>query len=138
MSEKIPKKWIKTKVGSVLGIRNGYAFKSKDFRSTGIPLIKQTNLVENSVSLKNCQYLDSSFLLKKSNFTLEKGDILIAMSGSLGKVSVYNYDFPALQNQRTGKLNFYSKYLLRNLFFYYFTYIAYIIEKSGKGCGIQN
>jgi len=139
MSEGLPKGWIDIRIGDVVGIHNGYAFKTLDFKKSGIPLIKQTNLVGDTVILEDCQYLDAKFLKEKENFILKKGDILIAMSGSLGKVSVYRNEFPALQNQRTGKLKFYSSMnLSRNLFLYCFTNIAYILEKSGKGCGVQN
>ena len=139
MREGLPKGWYGISIGDVVGIHNGFAFKTKDFRKSGIPLVKQTNLVGDTVSLDDCQYLDANFLQEKENFILNQGDILIGMSGSLGKVSVYRHDFPALQNQRTGKLKFYSlKNLSKNLFLYYFTNIAYILEKSGKGCGVQN
>ena len=115
-SGKLPEGWINCCIRDILSIQNGYAFKTKDFKTQGVPLVKQTNLIKNSINLEKCQYLDKSFLLEKCNFILENGDILIGMSGSLGKVSVYKNEFPALQNHRTGKLvfhtnNFFSKSL---------------------------
>ncbi len=135
----LPKGWVQCSIGDVVGIQNGYAFKSKDFTTEGVPLVKQTNLIGDTVNLSKCQYLDKRFLKDKSNFIINKDEILIGMSGSLGKVAIYKYKSPALQNQRTGKLVFYSDSLLsQSLFLHYFTNISYILEKSGKGCGVQN
>jgi len=139
MSETLSKGWVQCSIGDVVGIQNGYAFKSKDFTTEGVPLVKQTNLIGDTVNLSKCQYLDKRFLKDKSNFIINKDEILIGMSGSLGKVAIYKYESPALQNQRTGKLVFYSDSLLsQSLFLHYFTNISYILEKSGKGCGVQN
>jgi len=139
MRETLPKGWVQCNIGDVVGIQNGYAFKSTDFTTKGIPLVKQTNLIGDTVNLSKCQYLDKRFLKDKSNFIINKDEILIGTSGSLGKAAIYKYERPALQNQRTGKLVFYSDSLLsQSLFLHYFTNISYILEKSGKGCGVQN
>ena len=105
MVNSIPKTWITCTFGDVAKIQNGYAFPSKDFKKQGdVPLIKQSQLDGDKVTLHNCVYLDKKYLETKKDFILNKGDVLIGMSGSIGKLCIYDLSIPALQNQRTGKL----------------------------------
>ncbi|MDP9098681.1 MAG: restriction endonuclease subunit S [Verrucomicrobiota bacterium] len=85
-------------------MRNGYAFKSSDYRTEGVPLIRQTDLREDLVDVSSAKRVDPRFLEELPGFIIRDGDLLIGMSGSLGKISRYQHDEPALQNQRTGLL----------------------------------
>lgn len=96
--------WIKCLLGDVVKVQNGYAFPRKDFQKIGIPLIRQSNLAGDRVSLKNCVYLDPKWIETKPDFILHKNDVLIGMSGTVGKLCIYDLDQPALQNQRTGRI----------------------------------
>ena len=119
----IPKSWQPLKLGEVCKVRNGYAFKSADFRDNGVLLFRQTNLDGENVKLKNAVYLPEEYLEMFKDYVIVKGDVLVGMSGSIGKMCVYNLDKPALQNQRTGLLRFAS--VVENKFIRY--YIQYII-----------
>jgi type I restriction enzyme S subunit len=104
-----------------------------------VPLIKQSQLNGDKVDLTKCVYLDESFLESKKDFVLKKGDVLIGMSGSVGKMCLYDLDFPALQNQRTGKAVPYSETLLnKKLFWYFLSTIERILLEKGKGLGVAN
>lgn len=61
------------------------------------------------------------------------------MSGSLGKLCVYDLDRPALQNQRTGKIVPYSESALYRRYLYQFlkTVESQLLAK-GKGLGVSN
>jgi type I restriction enzyme S subunit len=132
--------WVECKLGDVIRIKNGYAFKTKDFKKTGdIPVIKQTQLAGEKVDLSNCVYVDKSFLKTQSDFVLVKGDVLMGMSGSLGKFSIYDLDKPALQNQRTGKLVPISlKHLNNKYYWYYLNTTERLLKEKGKGLGVNN
>jgi len=140
MENKIPDNWVECKFGDVAKIHNGYAFETRDFRrDKGVPLIKQSQLNGDKVDLTKCVYLDESFLVAKKDFVLKKGDVLIGMSGSVGKMCLYDLDFPALQNQRTGKAVPYSEKLLnKKLFWYFLSTIESILLEKGKGLGVSN
>ena len=135
----LPENWVKCKVGDVLSIRNGYAFPSKDYKKDGIPLIRQSNLNGDSVSLQKCVYLGHDYLKNKSDYTVKKGDILIGMSGSIGKLCQYNLDEPALQNQRTGRVVLYDEsYLKKQFVWYYLMTMTTQLNEKGHGLGISN
>ena len=132
--------WVECRFGDVINIRNGYAFKSKDFKKKGdVPIIKQTQLDGEKVNLDNCVFVDKRFLKEKSDFLLKKGDVLLGMSGSLGKFCVYDLDEPALQNQRTGKIEPISVGHLENRFYWhYLQTIEVQLKEKGKGLGVSN
>ncbi|MFU2075379.1 restriction endonuclease subunit S [Gallibacterium anatis] len=140
----VPKGWEMKRLGDILQIQNGYAFKSTEFikenaQKNYVPLIRQSQLVGNTVDLSDCVYLDKKYLLEKKNYIVNKGDILIGMSGSIGKVSFYENDYPALLNQRVGKLNVYNHNTFQK---YFFAYLLLSLEQDiiqmAKGMGVQN
>lgn len=132
--------WIKCSFGDVAKIRNGYAFKTQDFKKSGdVPVIKQTQLGGETVNLDNCVYVDKHFLSDKKAFILQKGDMLMGMSGSLGKICAYNLDYPALQNQRTGKIEIVDSTKTNYRFFwYYLNTIENLLLEKGKGLAVSN
>jgi len=99
----VPSNWVWTIFGSVCKLENGYAFSSDDYKETGVPLIRISNINGHTVEINGCVYIDRNDIDKK--FLIYKGDLLIAMSGATtGKTGIYNYDFPAWQNQRVGNI----------------------------------
>lgn len=142
--QQLPKGWKIKRLGDVLKIQNGYAFKSVEFikenpKNTHIPLIRQSQLVGNTVDLSDCVFLDKKYLSDKKNYIVNKGDILIGMSGSIGKVSFYEDERPALLNQRVGKLNLYNHDTFQKDFFAYLLInLEQSIIQTAKGMGVQN
>ncbi len=100
----LPAGWRIARVGEILKIRNGYAFKSTDYKEVGVPLIRQSELRSEVVDTTEAKRVDPKFLANLSGFVVREGDLLIGMSGSLGKIAEYQEKQPALQNQRTGLL----------------------------------
>ena len=140
----LPSSWVLCKFGDIAKIKNGYAFKSKCFKKnnilkTDIPLVKQSQLRGTSIDLSDAIYLDSEYAKSHKNYLLKKDDVLIGMSGSIGKVCIYDYNFPALQNQRTGKIVPHLNNILNNKFFWiYLSNIEQVLIKQAKGMGVQN
>lgn len=97
----------------------GYAFSSSDYvDNSGCVLITIKNISKNSIDLSNVTYLPSDYYKKYKYFQINKGDLLIAMTGAtIGKVGLYNEDINALLNQRNGiiKSNSMNTYYLMNL-----------------------
>lgn len=133
----LPGDWCWTKIGGVLTVRGGYAFKSDDYCEEGVPLIRQADLQHGKVVVDTAKRLPSRLLDECPGWTLQKGDLLVGMSGSIGKVAVYEADTPALQNQRTGLLiphpPIASTYLTLMM-----EYIVPQLLKKGKGIAVQN
>jgi type I restriction enzyme S subunit len=135
----LPRGWISGKAGDLFKIRNGYAFKSKDFVDNGIPLVKQTNLNGKTVDFSKCNFLPNSYLEEFDRFALYKNDVLIGMSGSIGKLCIYDKDFPALQNQRTGKIELISNENTDWKFiWHYLNTIEKQLKDQSKGLAVAN
>jgi len=74
--------WEEVRLKKISKVVGGYAFKSKDFKDDGIPLIKIKNLKNYNISLDSLNYIDPSFLKLDSKYHIQYRDILIAMTGS--------------------------------------------------------
>lgn len=109
-------------LGEVCEIKNGYAFKSTEFKEVGIPLLRISNFDNGQVYLhENTVYLDEKYLHEKSDFIVEKGDILIALSGATtGKFGIYTENFQSLLNQRIGLFKSGKSNNLENKYFYFY------------------
>ena len=126
-------------MGDVLRIRSGYAFKSATFSKEGVPLVRQADLAGNAVDLSACVHLPDRYLREYERFSLKTGDILIGMSGSIGKLCIYDKPFPALQNQRTGKIEWISRSELDVRYIWHFLKtIGPELSERGKGVAVAN
>ncbi len=134
---KLPKGWLWTILGEIIDIRNGFAFKSADYQDNGVLLVRQSNLGHGKVDIKKVAYLPLSYLDKYAYFVIRKGDVLVGMSGSIGKLCVYDLDTPALQNQRTGLIQFFQAET-REYVRYYFDTLGTRLISMGKGVAVQN
>ncbi len=108
------------KLGEVCKIQGGFAFKSSDYKTEGIPLVRIQNLQEDLIDITKAVYISKNNDQLK-NFLLKEDNILIAMSGATtGKMAkVKNSDLPLLLNQRVGR--FITKHdLLDNSYLWYF------------------
>lgn len=94
--------WEVKKLGEIIYLQGGYAFKSELFTNVGIPIIRISDVGNNRVDTNNsvCYF---PFNIQKE-FIARKGDVLIAMSGATtGKIGVYESEKIAYINQRVGK-----------------------------------
>ncbi|GEK80141.1 restriction endonuclease subunit S [Agrococcus baldri] len=81
--------WPEVPLPEVLDFREGPGILAKDFRDSGVPLIRLAG-VKSAVSiLHGCNYLDPDMVARKWNhFRLKVGDVLLSTSASLGEVTV--------------------------------------------------
>ncbi len=95
--------WEVKKLGEVCEVQGGFAFKSSNFKNAGIPIIRISNIsnTNNFIDISNMVFYDE--IENAENYTIHKGDLLIAMSGATtGKTSIYNLDEFSYVNQRVG------------------------------------
>jgi type I restriction enzyme S subunit len=101
------------KIGDLFELVNGYAFKSGEFIKSGIPVIKIKNVKAGRMLYETLSYVDPRFLHSRSDKVIQKGDLLITMSGNrldgspetwVGKVAQFDKNTPYLLNQRVGIL----------------------------------
>ena len=115
---KLPKGWIMCRLSNVCKINSGFVFSSNDYRTEGIPLIRISNIKNNTINLTECVFIKSTI---DDKFIVSRGDLLIAMSGATtGKMGIYENDNIAYLNQRVGNIKVLSDTLLlseyRNLY----------------------
>lgn len=103
MEKELPKGWVETELSSILKLKNGYAFRSSEYKEEGIPVIRISDIQDGLITSEKAVCVDE--FERADDFIVEKGDILIAMSGATtGKFGVFNDDYKAYQNQRVGNL----------------------------------
>ncbi|WP_305870039.1 restriction endonuclease subunit S [Helicobacter pylori] len=125
------------KLGEVCDFQNGFAFQRKNFRNTGLPIIRISNIQNDKLSLDEVIYFSPNDY-KGTNFEpfkITKGDILIAMSGATtGKIGILTFDTTLYLNQRVGKFKP-NIMKLNNKFLYYFllTKINFLYSLAGGG-----
>ena len=118
----IPENWCWCKLSDVCNFESGYAFSSDDYKDKGTPLVRISNIQDGLVSLDNCVYIEGDI---DKRFIINNGDLLIAMSGATtGKMGVYQYDCPALLNQRVGNIKVNTPLLLQK-------YRDYFMQSQG-------
>lgn len=101
----LPENWCISSIGGYCDVKSGYAFKSDWWTNTGYKVIKIANIVDNSIDLDSCDCVAEDNANKASNFFVQSGDILIAMTGATtGKIGIVpTCDEPIVVNQRVGK-----------------------------------
>jgi type I restriction enzyme, S subunit len=111
--QRVPADWEEVTVGEIFDLENGYAFKSAEFQSNGVPVIKIKNVKAGYFSEHEFDYVSETFLTSRPKKIAQRDDLLISMSGNrhdgspetwVGKVARFSKDSPFLLNQRVGAL----------------------------------
>ena len=93
--------WKEVKLGEVCSIKGGNAWKSEHYSTDGKYLVVTIS------NVKGNEYIDDTYGNRidtvESQFILEQGDILISLTGNVGRVSKMT-EVSAVLNQRVGKL----------------------------------
>lgn len=100
-----PMGWPMAAMGTQLKVIGGYAFKSEDFEKNGLPVIRISNLNNDSIDLDGCARIPKAKIGKGEKFRIIAGDTLIAMSGATtGKLGLVPDDLNDewYLNQRVG------------------------------------
>ena len=93
------------KLGDICNILNGYAFKSKEYVEDGIRVIRITNVQKGNIEDNDPKYYDISKIEELKNYMLKENDLLISLTGNVGRVGLLPKKFlPAGLNQRVGCL----------------------------------
>ena len=116
--------WEMVELGKHCKIKGGNAFKSVDYVDEGVQLIRMGNVKQMFFDKDNSpSFLPISYLEEHPNYVLEKGDLLISMTGTVGKedygnVCQIDVDDKYLLNQRVGKFEIKTEDLDQQYLFY--------------------
>jgi type I restriction enzyme M protein len=116
--------WEKAELGDICRIKGGYAFKSTDYTGRGIQLIRMGNVKTMFFDYQNSpSFLPKEFKERYPSYVIRKGDILISMTGTVGKedygnVCMIDLEGDFLLNQRVGKFEFNSEKIVPKFIYY--------------------
>ena len=110
LKREIPQGWSSISIGDYSPCKSGYAFKSKDFGSKGLPVIKIGNIQENyTLNMTDSQCID---FFNNTLFLAKRYDLVIAMTGAtIGKFAISQRNYWV--NQRVGRFYLGDRPLLR-------------------------
>ena len=95
-------------LSSLARITSGYAFNAADFSEDGVHVIRMSDLSGEYVEIDGSAKVPASAVAGLERFELFEGDILLGMSGSLGKLGIVPR-IPAgsriFLNQRVAKIS---------------------------------
>ncbi|WP_051424526.1 restriction endonuclease subunit S [Pseudomonas sp. URMO17WK12:I4] len=95
-------------IAAVAKVQSGYAFKSQDFKTSGVRLLRNTNILPGQVYWDEVVCLDENEATRYQSYALEEGDILISLdrpliSSGIKVARVETADLPSLLLQRVGR-----------------------------------
>ena len=111
--------WKTAKLGDVINIQSGFAFKSSEYAQQGHFLVRIGNVQSEGLSLEKPKYvkLDS----RTRRFELNEGDVVTSLTGNIGRVAlVEKHHLPAALNQRVARLTVDDSKRISWRFLYYF------------------
>ncbi len=122
--------WEIKKLLEVCDFQNGFAFKSTTYREAGLPILRITNIQNQSLDINELVFFDTKDYKEDfDRFKVLKDDLVIAMSGATtGKIGINTTDTIFYLNQRVGK--FIPKKVLVKSFLFYF--LSTKVEESLK------
>lgn len=92
-------------IGDYCTLKSGFAFKSKWWQDSGVPVVKIGSINQDYLNLSDCSYVSEDKIALAKDFIVTGGDLLIAMTGAtIGKFTmVPKTSEIILVNQRVGK-----------------------------------
>ena len=132
----ISSSWTWASLPEVVDFQEGPGILKKDFRDNGIPLIRISGLQTDKVLLDGCNYLDPEMVNNKwSHFRLDKGDVILCTSASIGKASIVG-DEAIGAIPYTGQIRFkMSPAINRNFFLYLVSSEVYLNQVNNMKTG---
>lgn len=132
--------WVERRLGELIEVQNGFAFRSNEYAASGHFLIRIGNVQDGSITLANPQYVDLSDP-KLKRFELDDGDVLISLTGNIGRVAIIrNEHLPAALNQRVARITTKEGNVDRDFIFRFLSSRAFRegLQEAGHGAAQQN
>ncbi len=106
------------RLGDLVEITNGFAFKSSSYVLSGVRVVRITNVQKGHIVDESPQFYPCETKLNK--YSIYEDDILMSLTGNVGRVGLFPKNFlPAYINQRICRIKPKSN-KLENSFLFYF------------------
>jgi type I restriction enzyme S subunit len=132
--------WADHQLGDLIEIQNGYAFKSDEYSDDGYFVIRISNVQDGEITLANPRFVKLADK-KLERFILNAGDILISLTGHIGRVGIIQKDqLPAVLNQRVARITMKNQDACRDFLFRFLLSRAFreSLQDAGRGSAQQN
>lgn len=111
--------WTESRLGDVISMLNGYAFKSEWFVPSGVRLVRNVNVSHGSINWHQAACVSAAVSEQFAQFALAKGDVVLSLdrpiiSTGLKLAVVEAQDLPCLLLQRVARLSPDSNVLSRD------------------------
>lgn len=118
--------WEEKRLGEIISLKGGYAFKSDLFKENGIPIMRISNISNSNIYIDENNMVFYDDYKNSDSYKVYTGELLIALSGATtGKASIYNLKNFSYVNQRVGvfkSLNkCYYNFIVQYIFSSFFT-----------------
>lgn len=119
-------------------IIGGYAFKTSEYKTQGIPIIRISNFNNEQIILEDAYYYNEAKELDK--YELKESDIIIALTGSIAKLAIVQKGLGKIYlNQRVGKFQVLNPDLFEKEYIYWIARsVQSIIKDLAWGATILN
>ena len=108
------------RLGEIVDILNGFAFKSTNYVSQGIRIIRIANVQKGIIEDKQPVYYPIEAAQELQPYILNAGDILMSLTGNVGRVGILTEDMlPAALNQRVACIRPKDRELNPSFLFHY-------------------
>ena len=132
--------WKEHALSDLIKIQNGYAFKSAEYTDSGYFVIRISNVQEGEITLDNPRYIRLANK-KLERFVLNAGDILVSLTGNIGRVGVIRQEqLPAVLNQRVARITVRNECIERDFLFRFLSSRSFRerLQDAGHGAAQQN
>jgi type I restriction enzyme S subunit len=111
---RIPEGWEVKKLGNIIEVVNGFAFKGVDFCDEGVSVLKIKNVKPGKILFENMAFVTEDKTIKAQRAKIAFRDILITMTGNrmaggmeswVGKVAMFPRTGDYYLNQRVSKIH---------------------------------
>lgn len=129
------------KLGAICDVINGYAFKSKKYSTSGVRIIRITNVQKGYVEDASPVYYPLNTINELKKYILYSGDLLISLTGNVGRVAILDKKYlPAFLNQRVACIRPKSDKILKEYLFYMLNTNLFEVKSinSSKGIAQKN
>ncbi|WP_182141540.1 restriction endonuclease subunit S [Schaalia sp. JY-X169] len=93
----------RARIGSVAKVTSGHPFRSDQWTPDGVPAVKIANVKNGYIDLDTAPaFVSMEDSQAIGRFLLQQGDIVISMTGDVGRVARIITDSPLVLNQRVG------------------------------------
>lgn len=122
-----------------LKIGGGYAFKTSQYKKSGIPIIRISDFNNEKIDISNCVFYDEDPALSK--YELNFGDIIICLTGgTISKLGIVQENLGKLYlNQRVGRFDIINEDEFEKEYVYWIAKsVSSIIKNLAWGAAIPN